>query len=420
MPEAILVESLDELRRYLDADGVEVKLASGTHRLDAVSSPNFLEFSGNDARFDFTGSKILVDSEVLGQFSEGLNILYLTGDRVVVEGLTLETVGSGYAPGGCRALSITGDEVTVRDVSLTLEGSYPYGYGSYFGIGKGASIQPRKMNGIRIGGLRDRVIGCKVVMRGFGHAIFVRGGQNALIENCVVEGALRKTDDILAETSGLAYDQKFIQYTGLPIPAGRMTSLSEDGIRAYPDDPLIDRRTRDITVKNCRVTRMRRGICLAFAAGTNSIEDCVVTESERVGYHIGSNTTVRRSRGDARYTHLLDISSPTSNGADVELELIDSREPFGHDMLAKVNGSEHRVALAAADSGAAPDVMSIELGTDKGFGYGRITHPTASRVNLSNATAARVNLHQTVTSCLVESVGPVDDRGKDNRIQRHH
>lgn len=414
----VLVESLEELRLHLPSDGVKVRLVPGVYRLDTATSPDFLDFSGNSTHFDFTGVKLEVDTALLQRFREGTNILMLSGNRILLEGLSLETIGGLSPPGGSRAISIKGNDVTVKNVSLRLEGSYPYGYGSYFGIGAGAAVNPQKLNGIRVGGINGQVINCRVIMRSFGHAIFVRGGVNTLIKDCYVEGVLRKTDDILAETSGLAFEQNFTQYTGEPIPAGRMTSLSEDGIRAYGEDPLINRRTRNVRVENCRVVRMRRGICLAFAEGDNHIIGCEVTESERVGFHIGSNTMVRDSRGDALFTQLLDISSTRSRNADVEMEVLDSRKYFGNTLLAKINGTGHRVVLREAQPGVVPAELSIELGTDRGFGAGRMPDTRANRVRLANATPATVILHPTVTGSLVGSAGPVRDLGVENTVFR--
>lgn len=413
-----VVRSLADLRLHLARDGARIRLAPGTYRLDTADSENFLHFTGNDSRFDFSGVRLEVDTALLARFKVGTNILMLSGTRIVLEGLALETTG-GLAPGeGCRAISITGDGVVVRDVSLRLEGSYPYGYGSFFGIGQGSSIPPRKLNGIRVGGLDNQVINCRVIMRCFGHAIFIRGGQRALIKDCHVEGALRRTDDILAEKAGPAFDRKFIQFTGQPLPAGELTSLSEDGIRAYPDDPLIPRRTQDIRVENCRVVRMRRAICLAFAAGQNEIVGCEVTEAERAGYHIGSNTTVRACRGDALYAQVLDISSSGSKGARAEVEVLDSRAHYGHSLLAKINGTGHQVTLLPSEPGAVPPTLSIELGTDRGFGEGRMSDPRAERVTLTNRTAASVVLHDAASKSVVTTSGAVDDRGKENRVQR--
>ncbi len=415
---ATLVRSIEELRPHLARNGARVKLAPGTYRLESGGAENFLHFTGQGSHFDFTGVRFEVDTAQFARIKAGINLLLLSGDRIVLEGLELETLGDRPPPGGCRAISLLGRGVVVRDVSLRLSGSYPYGYGSFFGIGAGASINPQKQNGIRIGGIDNQVINCRVVMRCFGHAIFLRGAQNALVRDCTVEGALRPTDDILAEKAGPAFDLGFKQYTGPRIPAGEMISLSEDGIRAYPNDPETGRRTQDIRVENCRVTRMRRGICLAYAAGRNQVTGCEVTESERVAYHIQSATVIRGSRGDALYSQVLDISTAGAKHSDVDLTVLDSRGYYGHSVLATLSGSGHRVTLREAAPGFVPAALSVDLGQARSA-PGEL--PAASRatgLTLTNATAARVILHPTATGTTVATGSAVTDRGADNRVTR--
>ena len=416
--ERILVRSLTALREHLGQDGVKVRLAPGTYRIEQPTTPNFFEFTGRNSHFDFTGVKFEVDTAVFAAFKNaGLNIVMLSGDGIVLEGLTIETIGNQPPRGGCRAINLMGRGVIVRNVSLRLSGSYPYGYGSYFGIGTESSIDPQKQNGIRIGGIDNQVINCRVVMRCFGHAIFLRGAQNALVKDCVVEGALRKTDDILAEKSGPAFDLGFRQYTGPLIPPGEMTSLSEDGIRAYPHDPETKRRTRDIRVENCRVTQMRRGICLAYAAGKNVITGCDVTESERVAYHVQSTTTIRDSRGDALYSQILDISTAGAKDSDIELSVLDSRAFYGHRVLATINGSGHRVVLQEAGARAVPAGLTIDVAQARSA-PGKEPEPSrATRIALTNQTSARVVLHSNASACRVTSIGPVSDHGANNQTR---
>jgi len=416
--EFVTVRGLAELRGHLARNGAKVKLAPGAYRLDSAGAEIFLHFTGSDSHFDFTGVRLEVDTAQFARFKAGINLLQLSGDRIVLQGLELETLGDWPPPGGCRAISLLGRGVVVRDVSLRLSGSYPYGYGSFFGIGSGATINPQKQNGIRIGGIDNQVINCRVVMRCFGHAIFLRGAQNALVRDCTVEGALRKTDDILAESSGPAFALGFKQYTGPRIPAGEMISLSEDGIRAYPNDPATGRRTQDIRVENCRVSRMRRGICLAYAGGRNHVTGCEVTESERVAYHIQSDTTIRDSRGDALYSQILDISTAGAKRSDVDLTVLDSRDFYGHTVLATIGGTGHQVTLREAAPGFLPPALSVEVGQARS-GPGEVAAAVrAAGIELNNINRAAVVLHPTTSGCTVASPGQVTDRGSDNRVNR--
>ncbi|HRE82323.1 MAG TPA: right-handed parallel beta-helix repeat-containing protein [Opitutaceae bacterium] len=413
-----VVDSLPALRGLLAKDGVHVRMVPGVYLIDEANAPDFLEFRARNAHFDLSGVTLKVDTALSRTFGKvGTNFIKLSGDNTLVEGFSLETFGNHPAPGGARAVSITGNRIVLRRVTLTLAGSSPYGYGSFFGIGAENTVSPLKLNGIRVSGDDNTVEFCHVFMRCFGHAIFLRGANRAIIKGCRVEGALRRTDQILAETSGVAYDQGFRQYTGEPIPAGEMTSLSEDGIRAYPDDPDTGRRTQNIRVENCRVSKMRRAICLAFAAGKNVIVDCEVTESERVGFHIGSHTTILRGKADALYAQALDISSSGSRESSAEILVIDSRSHYGNTLLAKINGRDHRVTLTEASADTVPGSLQIELASNRGFGAWRKDTPHAERIELSNQTAASVVLKNEAQAITGQSLGPVTDLGRGNSLR---
>ena len=65
-------------------------------------------------------------------------------------------------------------------------------------------------------------------MRSFGHAFFIQGGDNTYFEECYAEGEIRPTDQMLAESSGPAFENDFASvyrtYQGKKtIPSGYMT-----------------------------------------------------------------------------------------------------------------------------------------------------------------------------------------------------
>lgn len=174
------------------------------------------------------------------------------------------------------------------------------------------------MNGIRVGypAKNAKLIGCKVHMRAMGHAIFLQGAENTLIEDCHVDGLLRTTNAILKETSGYLFDRDFyalkpkhehkpgyvegtiIGRDGKILP-NEIISLSEDGIRMYPE--YNGHKTLNTTVKNCTVTQMRRGICTGLSTSGDKIIDCVVRNCVATGYNIGNADTVINCSADAKY-----------------------------------------------------------------------------------------------------------------------
>jgi hypothetical protein len=107
-PPTVTVDSLESLRPYLTRDAVKVRLKPGTYRLAGATSPNFLEFTGRASHFDFTGVKIEVDTAHFTPFKKaGLNLIMLSGDGIIIEGLSLETVGNHPPLGGCRGIRIS-------------------------------------------------------------------------------------------------------------------------------------------------------------------------------------------------------------------------------------------------------------------------------------------------------------------------
>lgn len=180
-----------------------------------------------------------MDTALFSRFgipAKGLNNFYcvidLAGDRTELTGLKIETFGDRPGiQGKNKIVNVTGSGAVLRDVEITTAGSSPWGYGSLFGISGGVV---RKMNGIRVGwpAVGAKIIGCRVHMRAMGHAIFVQGASDTLIEDCHVDGLLRSTDEILAETSGFAFGR------GFKTPGRDYV----EGVRVGPDGDILPAR----------------------------------------------------------------------------------------------------------------------------------------------------------------------------------
>lgn len=420
--EVTLLHSFSDVLGYIGTDGVNVKLAPGTYRLPSTlpDAEPLISMTGSNSRFDFTDVTLITERNCGTVFG-------LIGNKILLEGLHLQML-PGENPKdnlGPLGLNIIGNSNVLQNVTVRIENSFPYGYGSYFGIGTGSLVQLYKGCGIRIGPAGNtRILGCNVVMRAFGHGIFIRGAQDTLIEDTVVEGELRQTDDILAETSGTAFDLGFTGIDGIIRP-DRITSLQEDGIRIYSDSGtsrnytgLNNRPTGKVTVRNCTVRRMRRGICLALGGSGHVVTGCEVTECARAGYNLGSATVVRDSRGDAKYSPILELASQNSNHADIELTVLDSRErqinSFENDpgLLVNINGYNHRVVLTPEFPDSVPDDMTIEIGGPVGRSKDNAT-VRGDNVTLVNGTKAWVLLHPQAAGCSVETVGRMVDYGPE-------
>ncbi|MGJ8641121.1 MAG: hypothetical protein ACSHYA_17150 [Opitutaceae bacterium] len=406
----IEIDSLDALRSYLAVDDVTVRMKAGTYRVADAPDHHFFRFTGNNTHFDLTGVVFEIDNDLFSKFGVvgGKNGFYclidLIGDGIVFEGLTTKNVGQeNSAQSRNKIFNVVGSDVKLKNIDITTSGSSPWGYGSLYGLGGGVV---RKMNGIRVGWPAKNVtlLNCKVHMRAMGHAIFVQGAQNTLIENCHVDGLLRPTDEILAEESGFGFDMGFKARTGTYVEGvtvgddrsilpGEMISLSEDGIRMYGHGGEDKVPTGDTTIRNCTVRQMRRGICTGLGPGADLVIDCEVTDCVAAGYNIGTGDVLKNCRADARYGEALSCPYYGSKKAEVELDILDSRDGLANTILATVNGTGHSITLTTANPKFVPATFTIEKATNKGYAFYQKKRgtPIAEAIDLANQTPARVS-----------------------------
>lgn len=429
--EIIEVSTLSEFKAYLNKDNVKVKLIAGNYQIDNAESIRFISFTGNNTYFDLTGVRFMVDTKLfsrkdLTKSNDG-NSMYcaieISGDNVMLKGLYVETYGD--KPGRQsknKIFNVVGEDVTLKDIEVRTAGSNPWGYGSLFGLGGG---DVRKMNGIRVGypAKNVKLLGCKVHMRAMGHAIFLQGAENTLIENCQVDGLLRTTDAILEETSGYMFNKNFyakkpkhehkpgyvegvvIGKDGKILP-GEIISLSEDGIRMYPE--YNGHETKNTTVKNCTVTQMRRGICTGLNNSGDKIIDCVVRDCVATGYNIGNGDTVINCAADAKYAEAFGIPYTNAKNAHVEMNILDSRGGIANSLLAKINGEGHNVVINTQDLNFIPEYMSIKLSVWESYGnFNKKVKMHATNIELENNTLCKVDVYSGTKNSKIESKGEV-------------
>lgn len=382
----------------------------GTYRIEDAPDHHFFRFTGRNSHYDMTGVVFEVDNRLFSKFGvvPGKNGFYcvidLIGDGIVFEGLTTRNIGpESSAQSRNKIFNVVGSDITLKNIDITTSGSSPWGYGSLYGLGGGVV---RKMNGIRVGWPAKDVtlLNCKVHMRAMGHAIFVQGADNTLIENCHVDGLLRPTNDILAETSGFAFEHDFKARSGTYVEGVRvgedgsilpdeMLSLSEDGIRLYGHGGADKVATGDTTIRNCTVRQMRRGICTGLGPGADLIVGCEVTNCVAAGYNIGSRDVLEDCRADARYAEALSCPYYRSKDAHVELEILDSRNGLANSVLATVNGYGHVIRLSTKAPAFIPQGFSIEKGTNMGYAFYQKKHgePPAEAITIFNHTPAVIN-----------------------------
>lgn len=101
---------------------------------------------------------------------------------------------------GAAVFSITGDDNRVIGTKLTVRGSFPYGYGSIYGVGSDNVFGLDKRCGILIKGVDNTIDGCEVQQRAFGHGIYMQKPvDRTVIRNTLVEGVMRPSQDLYLE-----------------------------------------------------------------------------------------------------------------------------------------------------------------------------------------------------------------------------
>ncbi len=393
--ETVEITSLNELAHYAGQSGHTVRMEPGVYRLaDFIPLAklaqrrddrqwHFLEFSGSDNFFDLRGVTIEVDTALRAALRAPQHNpeFLVSGDNNVLRGLTITNLGDGTSRSG-NVLSVHGDGNTLRDVTLHVRGSSPYGYGDLFGKGGRAVIGHRKHSGLQITGDNTRLIGCRIEMRSFGHGFYVQGATNTYFEGCHVQGEMRSTDAMLAETSGPAYDVDFRSvYRNRQgehrVAPGYKKSLAEDGFRTYAG-------SRGVTFIRCTAKNMRAAFELRGDAQVH-IEDSTAIGNER-GFWVGDGAVIKNSRGDAKYGPLLFLEG---KDASVELELMPAESEWKVHALATINGTGHTVSIAPWKGRERSRPVPIKLGFAQpggGEGMSPYVERAARRIELDNRT----------------------------------
>lgn len=381
------IESLEELVHFAAGNGQHIQMKAGVYSLSNYMNKErltkllselppqteqqkrpprwFLRFSGSNNVFDLTGVTIEIDTELYGKLPYGyMRCVFIDGKGNTIKGLTIKNTGPKDKGSNGNILSVFGDNTLLEDVKLYVSGS-TYGYGDLFGKGGPVLTHLQKQSGLMVAGKNNTLRRCKVFSRAFGHCFYIQTQghvtDNILLEDCYAEGAMRSTNDILAETGGVAeqlnYRSVYKNRDGrFVISPGYTKSLSEDGFRTYGG-------VGKVTLRNCTAKNTRAGFEIG---GTNDAENQTVLQScqafgtERA-FLLGSNVLVRDCRGDIQYGPLLYLRENTV-GSDVEIELIPTMPKSLVHTIATVAGRNHRVRLYTNESQIKMPVLPIMLG----------------------------------------------------------
>jgi hypothetical protein len=355
------------LADYLNEERITKLLAELPPQTESQRRPPrwLLRISGSNNTFDFSGVTIEIDTELYGKLPYGyMRCIFIDGDGNTIHGLTIRNTGPEDKGSSGNILSVFGNNTLLEDIKVYVRGS-TYGYGDLFGKGGPALTHMQKQSGVMIAGQNNTLKRCKVFSRAFGHCFYIQTQghetHNIVLEDCYAEGAVRTTNDILAETGGLAeklnYRSVYQNRDGrFMITPGYTKSLCEDGFRTYGG-------VGKVTLKNCTAKNTRAGFEIG---GTNDAENqtvlqgCQAFGTERA-FLLGSNVLVRDCRGDIQYGPLLYLRENTV-GADVELELVPCMPKSMVHVLATIAGKNHKVRLYTCDPHLAVSALPVMLG----------------------------------------------------------
>lgn len=454
-PHKVKITSIQELREVMTKSNQHIVMEPGTYLVsDLIDTKTGFHLSGSNNYYDLTGVTFEIPLSTLRKMTSkgahGRTVFKISGNDITLKGAAFENTyddgmtsvtgfgsynqNSEYHPsGGLNEISISGDDVKLIDCKLTVRGSYPYGYGNMYGIGRGNVVGLKKHGGIHSTGNRILIDNCYVKMESFCHAIFFTGGDDIVVRNTTVEGEVRPSNDLYNETNDGDLAKKFdyqIQWPeevkGLPIPKDHMINLTEDGIRAYKG-------AGNITVEHCKVSKMRGGIKL-YMAKSATVSNCEVLDCVIQSYSIPSNGTITNCRGNAAYGPLLYVHFDSHHSQQIDIEVIPSPHGLGDHPLAAIRGSNHSINFTYPENTLPKTMRPIIVGYPMRFDFLSVDYPDvpdgyedhfstftedqykASNINLTNKTPYPVVLGKRSRENMVSSDGVIKDLGSGNTL----
>lgn len=438
----IRVASLNALRDALAASNQQIVLEPGNYK---IADNDGFRFSGSYNDVELTGCHIEVPMAV----ASGNSLFRLTGDNITLRGGTLEdTYPDGKTEvtdfgaynqrkklGGMNEVVISGDDNRIIGMKMTIRGSFPYGYGNMYGIGRGNVVGLKKHCGIRITGDRAMVDGCDIKMEAFGHVIYVQGGDRTTVRNTHIEGTVRPSNDCYLEKDDGDLAKRFhyqLQWPdevkGLPIPRDHMLNCTEDGIRAYKG-------AGEMIVENCIVKKCRGGIKL-YMAKKASVSDCQVLDCVVQGYSLPRGGVISNSSGNAAYGPLLYVHFDSHSNQKIDLTVLPAPHGLGDHPLAAIKGKGHTIKFTQPANVDSETLRPIIIGYPMRFDFLCVDYPEvppgyeshfakhspktykASAITVENSTPHPVVLGEFSEKNRVTSVGRIQDAGTNNISNR--
>jgi hypothetical protein len=404
----ISVGSLAALRTAVQQSYQTITMAPGNYTIETLSSDyRYFPCSGSNNTIILSDVYIEfpVDATTMEHFliSGDNNTLvggvfentYYNGMTNVTDFVAYNEDRSNLANGARPHIAIKGSGNTVYGTKMTVRGSFPYGYGSLFGIGGLNTYGLDKRAGIEINGANTTIDSCELQMRVFGHGIYVGSpSANTVVKNTLVEGVVRPSNDILAEgADSLPGQNDYLDVDGDAIQPDEMVPLCEDGIRMYSGGG-------DLTVENCVVKKMRGGIKL-YLSSASSVTHSTSIDCGDVNYNMSANGTIADSIGNFTYGELCDFAG-NKNGYNAEWTIQPSPDAVGAHNIMDVSGDNHTLVFHRV-----PGPLDL---------IDRAIVVTGSNSTITNETEYPILLESTASGNTIISFGTVTDKGSGNTV----
>lgn len=438
-PGYVVIDSLDQFRKAIKLNGNKIRMKPGVYRADKSDPP--LEFkakhkaestgkrdvneqdhifavTGSDNIFDLRGVVIETPVSLQGTLSKKVHVAdswHINGDNNrFIGGYFRNVIDRPYpdfTSTECE-FEICGDGNEFHDCTFVIQGSIPFGYTDFYGKGGAHYGRMNKHSFMSILNANNtKLIGCKVYQKSFGHGLHLHNVDGVLVKDCYFTGALRPTNDIFKETVGRAVEYNFemMYRSQKPIPRDWIIPLTEDGIRAYND-------VRNVTVTDTTVERFRGCFQLLCPEGDITLENVTVLEAGDFSYDLSvgdaGKVVMRNCRSDGAYNPVFNLTrGDQPKKAFFELTLLSPPEGAiltERSGLGIICGDECTFILHDGTTRPLDPSIKLECGGKLGLKDSTVT----------NHTTATLVLGGNVENCVIESVGPVVDNGRRNKVTK--
>jgi hypothetical protein len=295
-------------------------------------------------------------------------------------------------------MRVEGNKNQVIATKLIIRGSFPYGYGSIYGIGRDNVFGLNKRCGILVNGQDNTLDGCELQQRAFGHGIYMQSpADRTTLKNCLVEGRMRLSAELYSETDPedlpARSNYTLARQGKQPIPKDMMLPLSEDGIRVYTHGGSV-------TVDNCVVNKMRGGIRV-YLASAATVTNSTAIDCGGTNFNLTGRGTIKNCTGNFAYAPLNDFRLGKNN-QNVELTILPSPHAVGSHNLADILGSNHNIVFHRTDGPMDTNLRPITVRDDNS--------------TIRNETEYPIILQESASGNTVYSFGPVTDNGENNKV----